>query len=335
MGENLPDAAAARDDGGCGSFVKAFLFGGTEPSPEGGGLCSRLIMDGRTEGWMGIPHGGIGMGAIAELAGALRAASRVRGTPYPLTVDFRLGGAGARSGDTMEVQVCPTAGGARGTISGRGDALPYLTAVLGYGSDESLRKTVFASYLPGRFSVPEAGGWIPLPYFPHCFVCGAERAHPGLASRFWLLAGPERIVVSRAGFDAGEGEPFYRFRRGGCVHPLPLLALLDETLGWAGFMATGSGAVTVRIGYTFYRDIRVGERLVFYGRNEKVKGNAGSRLFYWASGGAAVVDDRGGLEIVAAAAGQYLGVPALTEQMRRELIPPEWTRRAFARAGLS
>jgi hypothetical protein len=291
-------------------------------------------MDGRTEGWMGIPHGGIGMGAVVELAGALRAASRERGTPYPLTVDFRLGGAGARSGDTVEVKVCPTAGGARGAISVGSGALPYLTAVLGYGSDESLRKTAFAAYLPGCFSALEAEAGIPLPHFRHCFVCGAERAHPGLESRFRLLAGPERIVVSRAGFDAGEGEPFYRFRRGPLVHPLAFLALLDETLGWAGFMATGSGAVTVRIGYTFYRDVRVGERLVFFGRNEKVKGNAGSRLFYWASGGAAVVDDRGGLEVVVAAAGQYLGVPELTEQMRRELIPPEWTRRAFALAGL-
>jgi hypothetical protein len=37
------------------------------------------------------------------------------------------------------------------------------------------------------------------------------------------------------------------------------------------------------------------------------------------------------------ASGQFLGVPALTEQMRTELIPQELTRRAFeiAESGLS
>jgi hypothetical protein len=36
------------------------------------------------------------------------------------------------------------------------------------------------------------------------------------------------------------------------------------------------------------------------------------------------------------ASGQFLGVPALTEQMRTELIPQELTRRAFgiAESGL-
>lgn len=142
-----------------------------------------------------------------------------------------------------------------------------------------------------------------------------------------------KTVVSTAGFDAGEKESFYLFQRNNIIHPLAFLALLDETMGWAGFMASASGAATVRIGYTFYRDIHVGERFVAFGRSEKVKGNIGSMLFYWASGGAAVVDDEGRLKIVVASSAQYLGVAELTEQMKMEMIPKEYTSRAFGLAG--
>jgi hypothetical protein len=100
-------------------------------------------------------------------------------------------------------------------------------------------------------------------------------------------------------------------------------------MGWAGFMASASGAVTVRIGFTVYRDVHVGEKLVVLGRGEKVRGNISSRLFYWTSGGVAVVDDKGKLEIVIAASGQYMGVADLTTQMKTELIPEEFTSRAF------
>jgi len=100
-------------------------------------------------------------------------------------------------------------------------------------------------------------------------------------------------------------------------------------------MMAASGAVTVRIGYNFYRDIRPGERLVFIGRSERVRGNAGARIFFWTSGGAVSLDDAGRCEPVIAASAQYLGVAELTEQMRRELIPAELTAQAFRLAGLT
>ena len=98
-------------------------------------------------------------------------------------------------------------------------------------------------------------------------------------------------------------------------------------------MASASGAVTVRISYTLYRDIRVGERIVAFGRGDKVRGNAGSRLLFWASGGAAAVNKDGIFETVIAASGQWLGVPELTRQMKIELMPKELTERAFRFAG--
>jgi hypothetical protein len=119
------------------------------------------------------------------------------------------------------------------------------------------------------------------------------------------------------------------------MHPIALLALIDETMGWAGFMASACAGVTVRIGYTFYRDIHVDEPIVVFGRGEKVRGNVHSRLLYWASGGAAVIGKDGKLEIVVAASGQWFGVPELTEQMKVELQPKELTERAFRLAEIS
>jgi hypothetical protein len=98
-------------------------------------------------------------------------------------------------------------------------------------------------------------------------------------------------------------------------------------------MAAASGAVTVLISYTLYRDIHVGERVVAFGRSDKVRRNAGSRLLFWASGGAVAINKDGIFEIVIAASGQWLGVPELTRQMEIELMPKELTERAFRFAG--
>lgn len=106
-------------------------------------------------------------------------------------------------------------------------------------------------------------------------------------------------------------------------------------MGWAGFVLSASGGVSVRLSYTFYRGVSAGERLVVAGRGEKVKGRGGSRILFWSSGVAAVVGEDGTPEVVATAAGQFLGLPDLTEQMRRELIPQEWTKRVFDLAGAS
>ncbi len=114
---------------------------------------------------------------------------------------------------------------------------------------------------------------------------------------------PDKIIVATAGFYLWDNESFYFSQRRNIIHPIASLALLDEAMGWGGFMITSSGGVTVRMAYSFYRDIHVGERMVFFGRGEKMRRSFG-RVFSWASGGAAVVHDDGRLEAVIAASGQ-------------------------------
>jgi hypothetical protein len=319
-----------------GDFVREFLFGDSCITEDGGRLRADVFMDRRAEGWIGIPHGGIGMGAILELATLLGGHPRDDRALYPYSVDFRMGGSAVRVGESLRMEVATADEGASGKILVGEDALPYISAAVSYQKDDPEKREMLMSYLPRSFR--DMGRQpIALPYYINCFVCGVERQHPGLRRKFQLLDPkvPGKIVISMAGFETGDRETFYRFQRDGKVHPVAFLALLDETMGWAGFMRSASGGVSVRLSYTFYRGAFVDECLVFFARGEKVKGRDGSRVLFWSSGGAAVVGKDGTFEPVAVASGQFLGVPELTDQMRKELIPQEWTRRAFEIAGAS
>jgi len=319
---------------GMRDFVREFLFGESGIVRDEAGVRSEIAMDLRTEGWIGIPHGGISMGAVADLFESLHEARGSRGLPYPVAMNIRMGGSRLRTGETVHVAVAPEGEGAKGIVSVRGSGMPYLEADITKGPGPESQGA--HPCLPSSFDRLE-GSLSALPFYRNCFVCGIDRSHPGLKRKFQLFeaAGQNRVVVSCAGFEAEDRGTVHRFERGGRVHPVVLMALVDETMGWAGFMNYASGGVTVRLSATLHRDIGVDEKLVVFGRGEKSRGT-GSRMLFWASGGIAVVGKGGAFETVMTASGQFLGVPALTEQMRTELIPQELTRRAFgiAESGL-
>jgi acyl-coenzyme A thioesterase PaaI-like protein len=310
-----------------GDFVRNFLFEEAGITRDGAGVRAEIVMDLRTEGWIGIPHGGISMGAVADLFEFLHESRGLRGLPHPVTLDIRMGGSRLRTGETVSVAVTPEGVGAKGIVSIGDRDLPYLEAEITRGAGECRPQPPFC--LPLSSDALERS-LSPMPYYRNCFVCGVGRSHPGLKRRFHFFeaAGQGRTVVARVGFDTADRDTVLRFERGGRVHPVVLLALVDEAMGWGGFMNYASGAVTVELSATLHRDVGVGEKVVVFGRGEKVRGR-GSRMLFWASGGIAVVAKNGAFETVATASGRFLGVPALTEQMRRELIPQELTRRAF------
>ena len=335
MSQHSPEVSCSPHDGDSQNFVRKFLFGGSDVHEDGKRVRAELLMDLRTEGWVGIPHGGIGIGAIMELATMLGNYPQNAEALYPLSVDFRMGGASVKIGDRPNVEVSEEEGGAVGIISATPDSPPYVSASIRYRDAVSYKRDILASYMPSSISDIENKLML-LPHYKNCFVCGAGRSHPGLKRRFYLLDSNDpsrKIVVSTAGMDAQDSEAFCLFQRNNIIHPIASMALIDETLGWAGFMASASGAVTVRIFYTLNRDIRVGESVVAFGHGDRVKGNARSRLLFWASGGAAVVNKDGIFETVIEASGQWLGVPELTRQMKTELMPKELTERAFRFAG--
>lgn len=310
---------------GHNDFITEFLFGGSPVKCWGGAARTEIMMDSRLEGWVGIPHGGIGMTTIVELAGLLDSQGDIIG--HPFGVDYRLGGSRLRVGDRVAIEVTRAERGITGQIVPAGCEAPYLSAVLSREKIEN--KEDFSRILPARLSDIE-GRLEPLPYYKNCFVCGVERKEPGLKRKFRLLDGAdEKLIVSIAGFAPEDSGSFYLFQRNGFLHPVALLALLDETLGWAGFMISASGGVTTRISYAFYRKVKSDEKVAVFARGDRLRGTA-SRTLYWASGAAAVVKDNGGLEIVASASGQYFGMRELTEQMKTELMPADINARAFA-----
>jgi hypothetical protein len=295
-----------------------------------GGLEAPLLMDERTEGWIGIPHGGFGMAAIMELLSLAPSFPADPSGLFPVSADFRMGGAGVVVGDTLRLAVSTTDGRGTGVIEKDGQPHPYITGEIAYGKDDPEGRALLASYLPPNFADIK-DRLQPLPYYMKCFVCGVDRDHPGLRRQFRLVEDPkERIVVSLIGFDPADKKTACSFHRGGYFHPICFLALGDETMGWGAFFLSQNGGVSVRLSYTFYREVGIDERLVFFGRGERVKGDIAKRMMFWASGGAAVVKPDGTFEVVMSSSGQWLAIPALTGQMRANLIPAELTHKAFA-----
>jgi hypothetical protein len=269
------------------------------------------------------------MGAIVDLYELLLEHRGAQGLPYPFAVRFRMGGARLRTGQKVDVSVVPEEAGAVGVVREHGAVLPYLEAVL---ARETERGEAFP-WLPSSFATMERSLSL-LPYYRNCFVCGVDRMHPGLKRTFQLFgeSGQDRVVVACAGFQQEDDQTVFCFHRNGKIHPLSLLALVDETMGWAGFMKSASGGVTVRMGVRFRRAVDVGEKLVVFACGEKVR-SVGARMLFWSSGGAAVVGKGGTLEVVMTASSQFMGLSELTEQMRTELMPQELTSRAFEIAG--
>lgn len=316
-----------------GCAKDGMLVHGVEPFPEKNGLKAAMKMDKKREGWIGIPHGGIGMGAIMEMISFHENYPKDPADLFPLKVDFRMGGASAKVGDRVMIRTWPNPGGAEGEISVNGAAHPYISASVFFQKDDTALRKTFLGYMPS--SIEDLGQVkADMPNYRDCFVCGLQRRDPGLRRRFKAIQrNGHTFAMAPVGFSESDREDFFWCRRGDFLHPLAQLALMDETMGWAGFLLSGHGGVSVRFSFVFRRDIRIHEKFIVFGRGEQVKGNIEKRMMFWSSGGIAVVKNDGSLEMVAASSGQVLILPELTEQMKTSLFPQELTRTIFQIAG--
>jgi acyl-coenzyme A thioesterase PaaI-like protein len=312
-------------------FIHSFLFDDIRITHAGDRFTAAMVMDSSKEGWVGIPHGGIGMGAIMEFVPGIGfSVSDKSEDPYPVSCSFRMGGSEARVGDAVVIEAETSNAGTNGHISVEGSSMPYITGDIVLRNRMSEKDDYTRSYVPSDYSQIE-GKLDHLPHYRNCFVCGVDRKLPGLKRRFHLWKSPEgNIVCAFAGFNDEDQKTFYRFERNGFIHPMGMMAVLDETMGWAGFFSTANGAVSVRLNYSFLRKIRTHEKLVFFGRSEKVMGRINRRMLFWASGCGAVMKDDGSFEKVVESSGQWYAMAELTDQMRTELIPQDLTENAFA-----
>lgn len=315
--------------------VRKFLFGDAEMERSNGRVSASMIMDADKEGWVGIPHGGIGMGALLEMASDFEHCVFNDDFRYPVQCSFRMGGSEVRVGDLVTVAASQTRTGISGSITPNGSDRPYITADIGFGNDKPETDGAHTRYIPDNFAVM-SGRLEHIPYYLNCFVCGVERKVPGLKRRFHLWESPHgKIACAFSGFSQEDRKTMHRFSRNGCLHPVALLAVLDETMGWGGFFAFAQGGVSVRLKYTLLRKIGIDEKVIFFGRGERVKGHIDKRMLFWASGGGAVVREDGTFEVVVISSGQWYAVKALTQQMRNELIPKAWNERIFSIAEAS
>jgi len=311
-------------------FVHSFLFNDTRITHAEDRVSAAMVMDSSKEGWVGIPHGGIGMGAIMEFVPGIGLSVSDKGeVPYPVNCSFRMGGSEARVGDIVVIEAETSNAGTTGRISLEGSSMPYITGDISLRNGMSEIDDYTRPYVPSDYTQIE-GKLEHLPHYRNCFVCGVDRKLPGLKRRFHLWKSPNgNIVCAFAGFNDEDEKTFYRFERNGFMHPMGLLAVLDETMGWAGFFSSANGGVSVRLNYKLLRKIRIHEKLVFFGRGEKVIGQINKRMLFWASGCGVVMKDDGSFEKVIESSGQWYVMTALTDQMRTELIPADLTENAF------
>jgi hypothetical protein len=313
-------------------FVRTFLYDDADIVKSAEKISVSMMMDADKEGWVGIPHGGIGMGAIFDLANDFDHCVYENDLTYPVHCSFRMGGSEVRVGDPVLVEAMPTETGISARISPQGAEMPYITGEISFSDDAPEKDDYARNYVPENFS-QISGKLEHIPYYLNCFVCGVDRSMPGLKRRFHLWNSPQGdVVCAFSGFNPQDEQTIHRFSRDGCLHPITLFAVLDETMGWGGFMAYAQGGVSVRLKYTLFRKLGVHEKIVFFGRGEQVKGHIDKRMFFWASGCGAVMRDDGSFEVVVESSGQWYAMKALTEQMKKELIPREQNEKIFAMA---
>ena len=216
------------------------------------------------QGWIQMPHGGIGMALILELGRTKDPSGEQYLREYPFRASFRWGGPPLFLGEKVEVVIERQEEKIKGGIWKIEDSehLPYLTAELtdleGLPDDLSSWVLSFVNVL-GTDLKHKASR---LPRYRECFVCGLEREYPGLKRTFYHVEdNGQRIIFSFHGLDPDDDEDFYWLRISGDeAHPGVVAAVMDETLGWSGFLESGQGGITVKLEIDFLRPLSPGEK---------------------------------------------------------------------------
>jgi len=300
---------------------------------EGDQIQASLPLENRHQGWMEIPHGGILMSLLLEAAHHGFEDPLFSGSGDPIRTSFRWGGPTLLLGDEVQVLARREQAGVHGSICKRDETSPSLTAWIDRGPArfgledlDPIQQTLEGIGKDAKDKV------IPLPYSSNCFVCGSNRADPGLQRRFYCLEdGQQRVIFTPMGLDPEDEAKFSWYRLSEEeLHPGAMAAILDEVLGWSGFLATRQGGVTVKLEIDFLRPVDLGERMLCFGSCVRVRGRNPQRLFWYSVGGILPFGSTD-LSPIVLAKGQWLAVPNLTEEMKNHLMPAGWLERWFGR----
>jgi acyl-coenzyme A thioesterase PaaI-like protein len=288
----------------------------------------------RHQGWMGVPHGGILMSLALELAHHGMRESPFSPERFPVRTSFRWGGATVSLGDNLEIVARKEADSIQVSITKDAESLPSFSATIRSLSSSEDIETNHLDILTdametiGRDTKDKV---LPLPYATNCFVCGSEREHPGLMRRFYCLdAKGVKVVFTSVGLEPDDQSKVFRFLLDDeLIHPGVLAAILDETMGWGGFVQARQGGMTVKLDVDILRPVDRGEKILCFGICSGTRGKDPSRMFWFSEGGILPMGE-GNLSPIMRARGQWLAMPDLTDQMKKHLSPPEWLDRWFA-----
>ncbi|HNR87860.1 MAG TPA: PaaI family thioesterase [Spirochaetota bacterium] len=296
----------------CGT--DGFIF--TDYTATDTGAQARITIEKKHEGWPGIPHGGMGMTALIELT------DLIDGTMdrYPLDTRFRFGGERLALGDTVDIGIEKREDAFHGAIRTPGGVLPYLSATIknavNPAHEERVRKLserlAENALSHNSFLMPDFSDRL---IFRQTF----QDLHRYRLYEF--RDQPDGSVIMICFFsDRAGGLPANELNTitDDHVHPGPLITLLDETLGWAGFLAVWQGGVTVTLDAYFMRPLRPDEIIFAVGICDSQQGSF-TRKMVTCSGG---IFSRTGdsIEPVAYATGKWLTKPEFKEKMLAYLL---------------
>jgi len=280
------------------------------------GVETKMVFSLDHEGWMGIPHGGVAMTALLDLADHCWLQSKGENLAYPLEIDWRFADA-VHIGDEMSLQA----------VVNDNDENSLLLSMRRPGSEKIYLKgevRVAAKVAEVGFPLLEpellqknSTQHQPLAIYDNCFVCGRKRQKPGLKRRFFKFGcvGDELpAIIVRFGGGPEELQLASSFQQAsGTLHPGVLAALLDEICGWSGVLADDLYGYTVRFKLHINRLPAIGEELYGMAPTPLVRGR-GSRKFYHPKGALYQKKADGALEIIAVATGQWLARDELRQQ---------------------
>ncbi|TAL33929.1 MAG: hypothetical protein EPN93_12910 [Spirochaetes bacterium] len=277
----------------------------------GTGASAPVIIGYRHEGWPGIPHGAVGMIALLELADHLDGwMSRC-----PWKADFRFGGDPIGIGSRVTISAEIADGACRGSVHPDFCMRAYLEGKIHRSPPGEFEEA--AARIDALMGRPvRSRNSFSIPFFSERIIF-CEGHQPENCTRVFEIRETDTGGYLTSLFSA-TGGPMRcdtMNRHGDAVHPGVLAAMLDETLGWAGFMHVWQGGVTVDFSVIFAGEVRPDEHIYSVGACTGVRGPHRKKLVECEG---AIIALRGGREVlIGYARGRWLTTAEFKERMLR------------------
>ncbi len=283
-------------------------------------VSTRMVIEQRHEGWPGIPHGGVGMAAFVELCDMLDEGK----TGFPLIYTFRFGGEQIAVGDVVELKVTGSEPGYMGEMATPGTGMPYLKALMRNGMLDNWDH-VQSRASSMRVSMRYAQHTLRIPDMSYrlLFKNASKHRRDMRTFSFHEYSKGHTMLYCRSRDMAGKEGRSFNTLHGDHIHPGVLITLLDETMGWAGFLSAWQGGVTVILDVNLFKPVCDTDSFVVCGMCNSIAGSAQRKLVHVT--GAVFTEKDNGLELSGYARGRWLTLPGYKEKMVQYLLGSENT----------